>query len=343
MADDIERRIESAFDMLINVTEESKNLRHDLKDNITSAVSILRKAMSTVMEHKDKEIKKLQDELTKSQSRHLNGKHGRIASQMTLAAPSVERSGRSSEHAQEEESLTSQGRSYAAVAGGVTTANTKSFKLIVKSKNNQSTEYMKTLLKTKVNPVEIKVGVNSLKTLRNGQLLIESNKKEDADIICTNINEKCGGELEATVSKKRNPRIIIFNIPEEITLENAVQALTTQNQGLEKFENQIQTKFAFEDKRKNKNLILEVCSAARREILGRKLKLGWNMCNWDDYVKVGRCFKSCKYKHRAIVAEVNKLVLIARKTTLKRSVKAKKKILNALTASIIINTTKIIQ
>ena len=65
MADDIERRIESAFDMLINVTEESKNLRHDLKDNITSAVSILRKAMSTVMEHKDKEIKKLKEEGTK--------------------------------------------------------------------------------------------------------------------------------------------------------------------------------------------------------------------------------------------------------------------------------------
>ncbi|PSN50621.1 hypothetical protein C0J52_17380 [Blattella germanica] len=62
-------------------------------------------------------------------------------------------------------------------------------------------------LSRKLNPVEMKVGINSLKSLRNGQLLKESNKKEEADIICTNINEKCGGELEAMVSKKINQEL----------------------------------------------------------------------------------------------------------------------------------------
>ena len=152
-------------------------------------------------------------------------------------------------------------------------------------------------MKTKVNPVEMKVGINSLKSLRNG--LIELYSREEAEKICNNINEKCGEELEATMSKKMNPRIIVFNTPEEITMETAVEALTTQNEELKKFEKDITPKFCFEDRRKNKNLVIEVSSAARKEILGRKLKLQWNMCNWDDYIKVGRCFKCSKYNHRA--------------------------------------------
>jgi hypothetical protein len=49
----------------------------------------------------------------------------------------------------------------------------KMYKLFVKSKNNQSAEYTKTLLKSKLNPSKMKVGIIALKTLKNGQLLIE--------------------------------------------------------------------------------------------------------------------------------------------------------------------------
>jgi len=40
--------------------------------------------------------------------------------------------------------------------------------LTVKSKSNQSAEYTRTLLKSKVNPTQIKVGISALKTLKNG-------------------------------------------------------------------------------------------------------------------------------------------------------------------------------
>ena len=45
-------------------------------------------------------------------------------------------------------------------------------------------------------------------------------------MICRNINEKSGGEVDGNVTKLRNPRIIIFNIPEDITVENIVEAIT---------------------------------------------------------------------------------------------------------------------
>ena len=53
------------------------------------------------------------------------------------------------------------------------------YKLFVKAKNNQSAEYIRTLLKSKVNPTQMKVEKRALKTLKNDLLLIESDKKSE--------------------------------------------------------------------------------------------------------------------------------------------------------------------
>jgi hypothetical protein len=66
------------------------------------------------------------------------------------------------------------------------------YKLFVKSKQNQRAEYTRTLLKSKVNPTQMKVGIRALKTLKNGQLVIESEKKSELVEVCKKINEVCG-------------------------------------------------------------------------------------------------------------------------------------------------------
>jgi len=54
-------------------------------------------------------------------------------------------------------------------------------KFLLSLKNNQSAEYTRTLLKSKVNPAQMKVGITAFKTLRNSQLLIESERKNDLE------------------------------------------------------------------------------------------------------------------------------------------------------------------
>jgi hypothetical protein len=49
----------------------------------------------------------------------------------------------------------------------------------------------------------------------------------------------------------RKPRIIVFNIPEDITKENVVQAIVLQNSELNLNENELKPKFVFEDKKKH--------------------------------------------------------------------------------------------
>ena len=48
MANSVDVSVESAFKELLKVTEESKSLRHDLKQDIVKSVSALRMAFCTL-------------------------------------------------------------------------------------------------------------------------------------------------------------------------------------------------------------------------------------------------------------------------------------------------------
>ena len=67
----------------------------------------------------------------------------------------------------------------------------------------------------------MKVGINTFKALNDGRILIEAGSKEGIEKISTSITEKCGKGLKPKVQELRNPRLVIYNIPEDITLENA--------------------------------------------------------------------------------------------------------------------------
>ena len=61
----------------------------------------------------------------------------------------------------------------------------------------------------------------------------------------------------------------------------------------------ITSKYLFKDKRKANNLVIEVNCTTRMKLLGKKMKLGCNMCNVDDYIKINRFYKCSKFNHRA--------------------------------------------
>jgi hypothetical protein len=91
----------------------------------------------------------------------------------------------------------------------------------------------------------------------------------------------------------------VFNVPEVINLENVVQAIALQNSELDLTESDIKPKLMFEDRRKHKNLVIEVNSETRKWLRDRKLKTSWHVCKSTDYLNVTRCYKCSKYNHRA--------------------------------------------
>jgi hypothetical protein len=85
-----------------------------------------------------------------------------------------------------------------------------------------------------------------------------------------------------TIQKLRKPRLVLLNIPEDITSDNAEETLTVQNPELDLKEGDNKTKFCYTTKRKTRNLVTEVDSDTRKKLMQARIKLGWTICSADD-------------------------------------------------------------
>jgi hypothetical protein len=75
----------------------------------------------------------------------------------------------------------------------------------------------------------MKIGVKSFKSLKGGRVLIEAGTSAEIDLLSTSIRDKCGEDLEVYVPKLRKTRMIIHNVPQDITIENLQETVMTQN------------------------------------------------------------------------------------------------------------------
>jgi hypothetical protein len=275
IARDLEDAFETSIQTLINVTEKSGNLRKDLRDDIMKSVSTLRGVYNAMKANLEEKIRKLDSFEFRMNNTNV------VVPEMTTQMGKK--------------------KTYSEVLSGNTQGNAeqKTFKLTVRSKSSHSIDHIKNLVKSKVNPVDMKIGITTFKGLRNGRLLIETQNKTELDALSNKINEVCGEELEASTPRRRNPRLIIYNVPDEINMENAQELIMKQNGEQSITQEDIIPRFIFKDKRTAKNLVIEVNSTTRKKLLGRKMKLGWNMCNVDDYIRINRCYKCSKFNHMA--------------------------------------------
>jgi hypothetical protein len=97
-------------------------------------------------------------------------------------------------------------------------------RLSLRSKTNQPPDIIEKILKSKVSPTDIKVGINSLMQLREGRLLIETSSKKEMEKVGDEIKAKYE-EMDVNIQTLRNPRSVLLNIPEEITLDNLEETL----------------------------------------------------------------------------------------------------------------------
>ena len=128
--------------------------------------------------------------------------------------------------------------------------------------------------------------------------MIEASRKIEIDRIRTTIIEKCGTELEATVQELRNPRLVIYNIPEDLTLENAKKTIREQNSELQLERRDIIGKFIYRTKRNARNLVIEVKSHTLKQVLNTRMKMGWVIRNVAHYIQINRRFKCSRCNHR---------------------------------------------
>jgi len=97
--------------------------------------------------------------------------------------------------------------------------------------------------------------------------------------------------------KLRKPRLIIYNVPEEITIAN-VTVIKAQNPEITMNGEEVTAKFKYKTRKGNYNIVVEVGPQTRKQILHTKLKIGWELCKVEDYLVPTRCYRCSRFNHK---------------------------------------------
>jgi hypothetical protein len=310
MADDAGEGFEEALNLVVITTEKSVNMKKQLKQTIYDTVSTLRNLIVKLKNNCDVKsltISNLEAEVAQAKTLIQSYTDKPVQVQREPSVAIIQETARPRVHAAPsviplQEAARQSGREVPPSGvreGKLYSEVLNKFKLTVRSSEQITPDTIKGILKTKINPTEIKVGINTFKSLKNGTVLIETNSKEELEALEKDINVKCEAKLEAHTHKLRNPRLVILNIPEEISNENVEDTLLAQNTDLNLKQGDIKAKFSYETRKHNRNMVLEVCAQTRKLLLHKKIKLCWQICKIEDYVVATRCYKCSKYNHTA--------------------------------------------
>jgi hypothetical protein len=112
------------------------------------------------------------------------------------------------------------------------------------------------------------------------------------------INTKCGEQLAVRKHKLRKSRLIIYNVSEGITTENATDIIKAQNPYLIMNEEDVLANVRYKTRKGNYNLVSEVGSQTRKQILEAKLKTGWEIRNVEDCLVPTSCYRCSRFNHK---------------------------------------------
>jgi hypothetical protein len=121
--------------------------------------------------------------------------------------------------------------------------------------------------------------------------------------------------LEASIHKQRKPRLVIFNIPEDISTQNLEDTLMAHNPDISLNKGDIEAKFRYATQKQNRNLAMEVGAKSRTLLIQKQIKLGWQVCKIEDYLVASRCFKCSRFNHRHRDCRGKKLARCAQEST----------------------------
>jgi len=132
------------------------------------------------------------------------------------------------------------------------------------------------------------VGIESIKTPRDGRVQIETGSIQEAEILENSITDKLGDKIETHIQRPRKSRLKIINITEEITTYNIEDTLMAQNPEIGVGKGEIIPKFTYETKRHTRNIVIEVSAQRRKKLIDYEVKIGWINCSIEEYLVATR-------------------------------------------------------
>jgi hypothetical protein len=187
----------------------------------------------------------------------------------------------------------------------------KNLIIIKPKKDGMNSKQTENVIREIVIKSKLNVEINSVKNISKGGLLINCGKSEDMSKIVDKIKAKTQ-DIEAKIAEKKAPKIVVYDVSEDISKEEILREIVGKNQLIENyFQNQSEEqikdelKIKFNIKRRTKNhsnnWVIEISPKLKREVLNKmeRIAIGWKMCEKADYVHVIKCFKCNGFGHIA--------------------------------------------
>ncbi|XP_023243934.1 uncharacterized protein LOC111641916 [Centruroides sculpturatus] len=177
--------------------------------------------------------------------------------------------------------------------------------LIYNNNNKDSSEKTKEILLKRTSPIEMGVGINNIRSIRNGGLAVNVENEEDLQVLQCNV--KLVPELSSKIGKSRRPLVKIVNVPITIKRENLGKCIYEQNVELtntyefKQFEEEVAIRFQIKQRDPElQSWVLELSPKIRGIFMEkRKVFIEWSRCSIFDYIPIYQCFKCLKFGHFA--------------------------------------------
>lgn len=193
------------------------------------------------------------------------------------------------------------GRTYAdAVVSGSDEARENVPCLLIKPKTQQTSSKTKGELQTKINPGKISAGVNMVKELKNGTVILKCNSSGATQRMKSEARAALGDRYTISETRLLAPSIQISNISKGMIEAELVDAVRSQNEFLNgDDELKLKTLKNTRDG-KSRYAVLQCNRSCFRKIMAAgKINVGFNKCPVYENFNLIRCYKCCRFNHIA--------------------------------------------
>lgn len=175
--------------------------------------------------------------------------------------------------------------------------------LIVKPVIEQNASETIKELKNKVNPTDLAVGIQELRGIRKGGVVISCSDKKSLEKMKDKVMAEMGDKYSVNTSELKNPRLIVIGVEVDyIKQEDSeiLKAIGEQNDIINDVKKiKIVNKYEKKEKRNSGNVILEAEPEIIKKLLEReKIHIGYRSCKVYEHYSIIRCFRCGAFGHK---------------------------------------------
>lgn len=183
------------------------------------------------------------------------------------------------------------------------------FSLIIKGEDaDMTSDAIKEQIIKKIKIANLGIAVNGIRKASQNKLIISCPSKLHAEKLTEEINKTLKKNMVAEELRKKNPKIFIRNLQVDLTEEEIIEALKTQNDGIKDImnkdtKNTIKLIKMFKPKNQNglTNYILETSGALRSYLMEKeKINIGFSRVRVEDANPLTQCYHCLKFGHTAL-------------------------------------------